>query len=299
MYLRSIFLLLAVSLAGIVQADKFAKYFESIALYYAYKFDAQAFGSARVMAPMLSSTGGRQVATFGEFMSSVYVPYSPWKFPTPADPAEQKSPGLGSSTDPMSDPSNLRTMLDQWQFRDTYRKKRLFTQEKLKEIKNHGKTLQFAVQRIDAVRDLDLKSTGDTPRILQGQMTKIRLLFKYIQWARQEAIMRHNGLENAFKSRFDSDTLVKKLEEIPETGLKFEAPDWDATAAKNGNGDPDVVAAKAEKYRDWHKNLSPTQGTDAEKEYILHVNLISEISHMSNKLGSIQACRVFDDQHLG
>ncbi|GFF24581.1 hypothetical protein IFM46972_01093 [Aspergillus udagawae] len=299
MHLLSIYFLLAVSFAGIVQADRFAKYFESIALYYAYKFDAQAFGSARVLAPNLSPTGGRQVATFGEFMQAVYVPKGKWTYPTPADPSEQKSPGLGSSTDPMLDPSNLRTMLDQWQFTDKYRKGELFPKEMLKAITSHEKTLRVAVQRIDAVRDLDLKSTGNTPKILQGQMTKIRLLFKYIQWAREEAIMRNNGLEKAFKSRFDSDTLVKKMVEVPETGLLFEAPDWDATATENGKGDPEAVAAKAQQYQDWHRNLSPTEGTDAEKLYIMHVNLLSEVAHMSNKLGSIQACRVFDDQHIG
>jgi hypothetical protein len=298
MHLLSVFFLLAVSLAGIVQADRFAKYFESIALYYAYKFDAQAFGSARVMAPKLSPTGGRQVATFGEFMQAVYVPQGKWTYPTPTDPSEQKSPGLGSSTDPMSDPSNLRTMLDQWQFTDKYKKKQLFPQEKLGEIKDHGKTLQVAVQRIDAVRDLDLKSTGDTPKILQGQMTKIRLLFKYIQWAREEAIMRNNGLDDAFKSRFPSDTLVKKMEEVPETGLKFEAPDWDATAAENGGTDPDAIAAKAQAYANWHKNLGSPDDTADETKYIKHVNLISQISHMSNILGSIQACRLFDDPHI-
>ncbi|GFF56193.1 hypothetical protein IFM61606_06463 [Aspergillus udagawae] len=278
MNLHSIFFLLAVSLAGIVQADRFAKYFESKALYYAYKWPS--------------------VAIFGEFMQAVYVPEGKWTYPTPADPSEQKSPGLGSSTDPMLDPSNLRTMLDQWQFTDKYKIGQLFPKEKLKEITNHGQTLRMAVQRIDAVRDLDLKLTGDTPKILQGQMTKIRLLFKSIQWAREEAIMRNNGLDDAFKSRFPSDTLVKKMEEVPETGLKFEAPDWDATAAENGGADPDAIAAKAKSCENWHRDSGSQDDTPDEKEYIKHVNLISQISHMSNILGSIQACRVFDDPHI-
>ncbi|GIC88816.1 uncharacterized protein Aud_005217 [Aspergillus udagawae] len=174
----------------------------------------------------------------------------------PLTPSEQKLPGLGSSTDPMLDPSNLRTMLDQWQFTDKYKIGQLFPKEKLKEITNHGQTLRMAVQRINTVRDLDLKLTGDTPKILQGQMTKIPLLFKYIQWAREEAIMRNNGLDDAFKSRFPSDTLVKKMEEVPETGLKFEAPDWDATAAENGGADPDAIAAKAKACENWHRDLA-------------------------------------------
>jgi len=72
MHLLRLFPFSAITAAGFVPRRKKSKYFESIALYYAYYYDALAFGSSRIMAPDLNPTGGRAVATFESFMRYSY-----------------------------------------------------------------------------------------------------------------------------------------------------------------------------------------------------------------------------------